>query len=181
MFQYQRLPFGISLHQHCFLQGLTKVCVYIDDILIAGVYEEDHLHNLGQLLEQFESAGLSLKRSKCVFMTKSVEYLGRVIDASGLHPLSSNLKAIKEATEHTNITEFQTGWTISDPGPDIRPYFQCHTELSIIDGCILWGSRMIISVEGRRNIVKQLDETHPGVSKMKSLAHSCVLIAWFRL
>ena len=21
----------------------------------------------------------------------------------------------------------QTGWTISDPGPDILPYFQCHT------------------------------------------------------
>ena len=41
-------------------------------------------HNIGQVLEQLEVAGLSLKKSKCVFMTKSMEYLSHVIDASGL-------------------------------------------------------------------------------------------------
>ena len=30
----------------------------------------------------------------------------------------------------------QRGWTISDPGPDIRPHFRCHTELSVIEGSI---------------------------------------------
>ena len=68
----------------------------------------------------------------------------------------------------------QTRWTISDPGPDIHPYFRRHTELSVIDGYILWGSRVVIPLEGRRNIIKQLHETHPGVSKMKSLARSYV-------
>ena len=68
----------------------------------------------------------------------------------------------------------QTECTISDPGPDIRPYFRRQTELSVIDGCILWGSRVVIPLEGRRNIIKQLHETHPGVSKMKSLARSYV-------
>ena len=41
-------------------------------------------HNIGQVLERLEVAGLSLKKSKCVFMTKLVEYFGHVIDASGL-------------------------------------------------------------------------------------------------
>ena len=41
-------------------------------------------HNIGQVLERLEVAGLSLKKSKCVFMTKLVEYLGHVLDASGL-------------------------------------------------------------------------------------------------
>ena len=45
------------------VQGLTKVYVYIDN---ASVGEEDHLHNIGQVLEWFEFAGLSLKNSKCV-------------------------------------------------------------------------------------------------------------------
>ena len=96
LFQYQRLPFGISTAPALFqrtmeslLQGLTKVCVYIDDILVAGVGEEDQLHNLAQVVERLESAGLSLKKLKCVFMTKLVEYLGHVIGASGLHPFTS--------------------------------------------------------------------------------------------
>ena len=96
LFQYQRFPFVISTVPALFqrimeslLQGLTKVCVYIDDILVAGVGEEDQLHNLAQVLEPLESAGPSLKKSKSVFMTKLVEYLGHVIGANSLHPFTS--------------------------------------------------------------------------------------------
>ena len=49
--------------------------------------------------------GLTLKQSKCVFATPSVEYLGHIIDASGLHPSSDKLRAIREAPEPTNISE----------------------------------------------------------------------------
>ena len=92
------------------LQGLSKVCVYIDNILVADVDEENHLHNLGHVLELLESAGLFLKKSKCVFMTTSVEYLSHIIDAKGLQPSSSKVKAIKEAPEPTNITELKSFW-----------------------------------------------------------------------
>ena len=74
--------------------------------MLADVDEEDHLHNLGQVLERLESARLSLRKSKCVLMTKSVEYPGHVIDASGLHPLSSKVKAIEEAPEPTELKSF---------------------------------------------------------------------------
>ena len=40
-------------------------------------------------------------------MTKSVEYLGHVIEASGHHPSRSKVKAIKEAPEPTNNTELK--------------------------------------------------------------------------
>ena len=51
LFQFDRLPFGIStapsIFQHLMenLQGLPNVCVYIDDILVSGVSEADHMQN----------------------------------------------------------------------------------------------------------------------------------------
>ena len=68
--------------------------VYIDDILVTGIDQENHHHNLDQVLGRLESAGLTLKQSKCIFATPSVEYLSHIIDASGLHPSSDKLRAM---------------------------------------------------------------------------------------
>ena len=104
LFQYERLPFGIASAPSIFqrtmeslLSGLPNVCVYIDDILVLGTTEEDHLHNLDSVLTRLESAGLTLKKSKCIFRASSVEYLGHVVDAQGLHPATSKIKAISQA------------------------------------------------------------------------------------
>ena len=51
------------------LQGLPKVVVYLNDILGAGSGLNDYLSNLTAVLEHLEKAGLTLKRSKCVFAT----------------------------------------------------------------------------------------------------------------
>ena len=57
LFQYERLPFGISTAPSIFqrlmeslLCDLLNVCVYIDDILISGKTEADHLRNLELVL-----------------------------------------------------------------------------------------------------------------------------------
>ena len=55
LFQYQKLPFGIStaptLFQCTMESILLIICVHINTILVAGVGEQDHFHNLGQTLE----------------------------------------------------------------------------------------------------------------------------------
>ena len=61
------------------LQGLKHVCVYLDDILVTGSSERDHLDNLAEVLKRLEDAGMILKRSKCEFMLLAVEYLGHKI------------------------------------------------------------------------------------------------------
>ena len=38
-------------------------------------------------------------------MLSKVEYLGHVIDASGLHPMQEKVKAIQEVTEPKNLVE----------------------------------------------------------------------------
>ena len=44
------------------LQGITKVCVYIDDILITGSTEAEHLEKLAEVLERLTKTGMRLKR-----------------------------------------------------------------------------------------------------------------------
>ena len=65
LFRYNRLPFGVSSAPGIFqrmmenlLRGIDKVVVYIDDILITGTFEEDHLSTLEEVLKRLQDAGL---------------------------------------------------------------------------------------------------------------------------
>lgn len=53
-------------------------------------------------------------------------------------------------------------------------YSRRRNELTIQQGCLLWGSRVIIPTPGRERILEELHECHPGIVRMKSLARSYV-------
>ena len=112
LFRYTRLPFGISSApgifqrvMECLLHDIPNVVVYIDDILVTGPTEEEHLKSLDQALSRLEEAGLRVKKTKCKFMVPSVEYLGYRIDAKGLHPLTEKVEAVKDAPSSRNVQE----------------------------------------------------------------------------
>nr|XP_006813698.1 PREDICTED: uncharacterized protein K02A2.6-like [Saccoglossus kowalevskii] len=54
----------------------------------------------------------------------------------------------------------------------LRPYFRRKQELSVQQGCILWGSRVIIPARAREAILEELHEGHPGIVRMKALARN---------
>ena len=65
LYKVNCLPFGVasapSLFQHIMeniLQGLARVSVYIDNILLTGKTTEEHLANLEAVLSRLEAAGL---------------------------------------------------------------------------------------------------------------------------
>ena len=53
------------------------------------------------------------------------------------------------------------------------------SELSIEDGCILWGSLVVVPPPGRAPVIKMLHEGHSRVSRRESLASS--VMWWPRL
>lgn len=114
LFRYNRLPFGVSSAPAIFqrtmeglLQGIPNVAIYLDDILVTGSTEKEHLQSLTTVLSRLEAAGLRLKRSKCTFLEKEVVFLGHKIDATGLHPVQDKVRAIQQAPAPKNVTELK--------------------------------------------------------------------------
>ena len=114
LFRYNRLPFGISSDPGIFqrvieslLQGIPKVVVYLDDILVTGNNNEEHLQNLAEVLKRIQQAGLRLKKDKCEFLSTSVVYLGHRIDSQGLHRTTDKVDAIRKAPTPQNCTELK--------------------------------------------------------------------------
>ena len=66
------------------------------------------------------------------------------------------------------------GWPKKLSGDDFKPYADRKSELSLEDGCILWGSRVVIPPQGRRLVLEELHDSHPGITRMKALARSYV-------
>ena len=62
---------------------------------------------------------------------------------------------------------------VPTPG-DVLFVIQRYSEISVVDGCLLLGSRVIIPKEGRELVLKQLHISHPGICRMKGLARSHV-------
>ena len=115
VFEYYRLPFGVASAPSIFqrvmenlLQGIPRVCVYLDDILVTGAIEEEHLANLAQVLQRLETAGMRLKCQKCAFLLPSVSYLGHVISAEGLYTSESKVTAIVNAPDPKNLSELRS-------------------------------------------------------------------------
>ena len=93
LFQYRRMPFGLTNAPATFQRLMDRlfpspewdsVFVYLDDILIVSATFEDHLREVGRVLDRLSEAGLHLKPSKCSFVREEVEYLGFTISAKGI-------------------------------------------------------------------------------------------------
>ena len=90
---FHRLPFGISSapeHFQCrmseTMSGLGGVVCMMDDILIHGKTQGEHDERLQKVLQRLQEARVTLNLEKCQFATKSVKFLGHVIDSSGIRP-----------------------------------------------------------------------------------------------
>ncbi|KAK0149179.1 hypothetical protein N1851_010298 [Merluccius polli] len=54
------------------------------------------------------------------------------------------------------------GWSSKPKGEEFAPYEVRKHELSIQNGCVLWGSRVIVPIPGQRDVMRQLHQCHPG-------------------
>ena len=115
LYRYTRIPYGVASAPADFqkimekiLEGLEGVQCILDDLIITGENEEQHLLNVINTLKRLDAYGIRLNKSKCVFMEESVIYFGFQIDKTGVRPTSDKVKAVLKMREPTNKEELQS-------------------------------------------------------------------------
>ena len=63
----------------------------------------------------------------------------------------------------------RTGWP-GEVSAELQCYWQKKMEISVEEGCLLWGTRVLIPDKLRSTLLDELHEGHQGIVKMKSLA-----------
>ena len=64
------------------LAGIENVMCFVDDILVTGSTEQEHLKTLEQLLQMLDRHNVRLKKTKCQFLKSQVQYLGYTVNAN---------------------------------------------------------------------------------------------------
>ena len=59
----------------------------------------------------------------------------------------------------------QNGWP-EKCSPEYQEWWKTRNELSMLDGCILWGSRVVVPEPGRARVLKELHQGHPGMGRL---------------
>ena len=82
LFQYNRLVFGVAsaptIWQKAMdqiLEGVPHVQCILDDMIISGATDQEHLDNLEEVLSRLSQHGLRANSSKCVFFKGKWQYI----------------------------------------------------------------------------------------------------------
>lgn len=108
-YQYCYAPFGCKVSGaklqrvlDKLFKGIPGVLGYSDDWLIASPTFDDHITILSQVFKRISESGFLLKPSKCIFAQKKVQFLGRLVSASGVEVLPESVKPILDMPSPKN-------------------------------------------------------------------------------
>ena len=104
-YEFICIPFGLcnaqAMFQHLMQNtlgelNLTYCVIYLDDVIVFGHMEEEHLEHLRVVFERFQEFNLKLKPSKCSFFQSEIMYLAHHISQRGILPSQENVQAMQE-------------------------------------------------------------------------------------
>ena len=105
LFCYKVMPFGLKnagatyqrLMNKMFARQLGRnVQVYVDDMLVKSVRENDHLSDLQETFDTLRLYNMKLNPSKCVFGVTAGKFLGFMVSQRGIEVNLEKVRAIME-------------------------------------------------------------------------------------
>jgi hypothetical protein len=102
LFEFPFMSFGLRNAAQTFQRFIDEVTrdldfcfAYLDDILIASKSSEEHELHLRILFQRLSDYGILLNLEKYVFAVAEVEFLGFLVSALGISPLTDRVSAIQ--------------------------------------------------------------------------------------
>ena len=109
------MPFGLTGAPNTFqrlmdflLVDHKNAMVYLDDVVVYSEDEESHHGHLREFFEILRRAKIKLNLKKCSIEKEEIEFLGHVVNATGVYPDPKHLQQIKELSPLTNIKGVQS-------------------------------------------------------------------------
>lgn len=101
LFEFLYMPFGLSCAAQTFqrfmnevLYGLDFTFVYLDDILISSISEQEHLTHLDIVCQRLSEYGIRINSAKCVLGVPELSFLGYSVNKDGIKPLPHRVEPI---------------------------------------------------------------------------------------
>ena len=115
VFQYKRVPYGLSSApsafqkiMSCILEGLDGVLCMLDDVVIHARDQFTHDQRLDAVMSRLGTHNLTLNEEKCSTSQPEIEFLGYRVSKDGIYPTTSNVSAILDLPIPKNTHELQT-------------------------------------------------------------------------
>ena len=85
-----------------------NVQVYVDDMLVKSLRENNHLDDLQERFNTLRSYNMKLNPSKCVFRVTTGKFLGFMVSHRGIEVNSEKVRAIMELEPLRTVKEVQS-------------------------------------------------------------------------
>ena len=114
-FRFKRAPFGItSIPEHYnrrmsqALQDLKGITRFVDDTLVYGRDETEHLQNVRSFLDRCREQGIRLNQDKFLFKETTIEFAGLLVNKDGFQIHPKTVAAIKEFPVPTSVSDMRS-------------------------------------------------------------------------
>ena len=115
LFRYTRLAYGTASAPAIFqrtieqvMSGVPGTQVILDDMIVTGKTDQEHLENLEMVFQRLSENGLRANVEKCKFFKEKITFCGHEIDRSGLHKIQSKIDAVVNAPKIENVEQLRS-------------------------------------------------------------------------
>ena len=114
LFCYKVMPFGLKNAGATYQRLMNKmfthqigrnVQVYVDDILVKSLREDDHLGDLRETFDTLRSYNMKLNPNKCAFGVTAGKFLGFMVSQRGIEVNPEKIQAIMELEPPRTVKE----------------------------------------------------------------------------